>query len=537
MLGIVIVIALLYKFILPAVKQQFNKSSNFVLNREDTVKMAADYCEGGQLTKAVSILENYIKVHPDDSVVRNIAGIYLIKKQLFAKAEKQFNCVLKKSPNDKEAMERLGDCYFYQDKYNKAVEIYAELLKQSPDNHESRIKFADSLVKINRKDVAVKEYRTVITKDYYNTDARKKLANLYYAGGEYKRAVEEFKEIIKTDETDIDSINKCAAIYSKTGDLANAAITYKKAIDLDESDIEAYFKLANLYIKMKNYDKALRMYNDLIEKGYEVTPEMQYELATIYFAAENYEKTMSICRQLLKEKAAEEKALFLIAISYEKLNQFEEAFNTFKDLIVAAALPERELKYKQQTAELLSAWGEYLFNKENYTAALDKFVEALHYNLQNPKFYYLLGKTNHAVKNYDSASSHFDKALEFKNIDIDIMLDIARIYEETENNNTAIEIYYEAVKKEAEHYEARQALGIALGAAGFHEQAKTELARAVKLEPENPDAYFNYGLAFELLDDYEKAEEQYKKALDLDPDHEEAGNNLEIITERRQDVV
>lgn len=535
--GIGIVIALLYKFLLPMTqKNKAIPGKSKSLSHENVIKLAEEYYEIGQLTKAITLLEEYIKSNPHDLIVREMLGNYYIEKNQLQKAEKQFSHILSIDSGNKKALEKLGDCYYYQNKHNKAVEIYARILNQAPDYHEARYKLADALSKLDQVEQAIKELRKIIAKDHYNLDARKKLAELLTNKGEFKRAVAELEEVIKLETNNTDIINKCANLYLKIGDLANAAITFKKAIDIDDSDVNAHIRLANIYIKLQNYDKASKIYNDLIEKGHEVTPDMQYELANIYFGSENYEKAISICKQLIKANQMVEKASFLIAASCRKLDRFEDAFNAFKDLIQETSSSEREAKYKNEIAEVLCDWGNQNFAKADYTAALDKFVEAVHYNPKNPKYYFYLGKTNQATKNYDSAISHFNKTLEFSNADIETLLNIAQAYEEMEDNNTAIQLYYEAVKRYPDHYQARHSLGIALGAAGFHEQARTELAKAIEIEPENPDAYFNYGLVYELLNDFEKAKEQYKKALDLDPNHVEARNNLEILMERHQNI-
>ena len=531
--GVGVVLFLLYKFLLPmTAKGPVSAGVMKNLSQDEVLRMAEEYYEIGQLTKAIGVLEDYVKIHQHDLKVRALLGDYLIEKNLLSKAEKQFLHILSIDHGNTNAIEKLGDCYYYQDKNEKAVEIYAKILKASPDYHEARYKLADSLAKLNQHDQAIKELRKVISKDHFNIDARKKLAELLIVKGEIKRAIGELEEVMKVETTNVDLINKCANLHLKVGDLANAAITFRKAIDIDDSDLNAHFKLANIYIKLQNYDKASKIYNDLIEKGYEITPEMQYDLANIYFAAENYEKTISICKQILKANPKVDKASLLIALSYKKLCRWEDAFGAFNDLIHGAPNSEIQEKYKIEAAEALCDWGNLLYEKAEYQVAIDKYVEAVHYNSKNPKYYYHLGKTNQQIKNYDSVVSHFSKALEFPNLDIDIILKIAQSYEEIEDKNTSVEIYYEAVRRYPENYEARQALGVALGAAGFHEQAKTELEKAIEIEPENSDAYFNYGLVLELLGDRDRAKEQYKKALDIEPNHAEARNNLDILLEQ-----
>ena len=269
----------------------------------------------------------------------------------------------------------------------------------------------------------------------------------------------------------------------------------------------------------------------LIEKGYEVTPEMSYDLANIYFAAANYDKVISICRQLIMMHPDFEKASFLIALSYKNLKKYDEAISAYKKLIREASTAEKEEKYKYEISDLLCELGQEVFKRRDYQAALDKYIEAVNYNPKNPEIYYNLGKINHAVKNYEVAISHFNKALELSNSDIKILLNIAEIYEEIGENNTAINYYYDAVKLYPEAYKARHSLGVALGAAGFSDKAQEELQKAIEIEPDNPDSYYNLALVCESKGSYVEAKSNYKKALEINPNHIEAKNNLGIIIE------
>ena len=398
--GIGLIITLLYKFIVPVSEKNgslYDVEGN--LSQDKVIEKANIYYEMGQLSKAISLLEDYIKKSPDDLTIRAVLGDYLIEKHLISKAEKHFNHIVKNDPKDRNALEKLADCYYYEEKNNKAIELYSVILSAFPDNQEVRYKFADSLAKAGKVDNAIKELRKILTKDHFNIEARKKLSSLFYNNGEFKRAISELEEISRIDGRDIELFKRIGHIYLKIGDYVNAAFIYRKIIDIDDSETNIHFDLANIYMKLQNYDKAAKIYNDLIEKGYEVTPEMSYD------------KVISICRQLIMMHPDFEKASFLIALSYKNLKKYDEAISAYKKLIREASTAEKEEKYKYEISDLLCELGQEVFKRRDYQAALDKYIEAVNYNPKNPEIYYNLGKINHAVKNYEVAISHFNKAL------------------------------------------------------------------------------------------------------------------------------
>ncbi|EKE04253.1 MAG: hypothetical protein ACD_20C00093G0003, partial [uncultured bacterium] len=119
-IGIIVIgfiITLLYKFLIPVSKGIASAdSSGAGLSQESVLEKACVYYEMGQLSKAINLLEDYIKKNPNDLTVRAVFGDYLIEKNLPGKAEKQFSHIVKIDSSNKIALEKLADCYYYQAK-------------------------------------------------------------------------------------------------------------------------------------------------------------------------------------------------------------------------------------------------------------------------------------------------------------------------------------------------------------------------------------------------------------------------------------
>jgi len=121
-LGIGFIITLLYKFLIPVA--QGNKAGNNAgggLSQGDVVDKANVLYEMGQISKAISLLEEYIKKNPNDLTVREFLGDYLMEKNLLGKAEKNYIHIIKLDSNNKGVLEKLADCYYYDEKNDKAI--------------------------------------------------------------------------------------------------------------------------------------------------------------------------------------------------------------------------------------------------------------------------------------------------------------------------------------------------------------------------------------------------------------------------------
>ena len=496
------------------------------------INKATNLDEIGQLSKAIKILEDFTKRQPDEVSVRLLLGDFLLKKNQPVKAEKQYKHVLKIKPANLDALERISDCYSLIGRYDKAVEGYAEILKKSHDNCEIREKLGDVYVGMNNSDQAIIEYRTILSKDLYNIQVKKKLADLFFSTGEYKRAINEYEDIINVDGVSAAVLKRIAKAHCLLEKFVDAALVYRKIIALDETDVAAYKELAELYIKIESYEKAAKIYSLMLEKNLDVSQNILVKLAEIYVWLGDYDKALSIGNKILTENYRNIYILEIIGEAYRRQGKYESAIQNFKKLIEEETKEKRIRHFKNIISSILCDWGNEYFNKKEFQAALDKFVEAIQYDPNNSEIYCNLGKTNSQIKNYDSALSHFRKALELSNFDPKMYKIIAELYEDLGQNDLLIELYYDAAKKYPDNHEVRNALGVSLRTAGFYPQAENELMAAISINPENPNSYYNLGLVQESQKNFDKAKENYKKTLDLDPNHEEARNNFNILMGR-----
>lgn len=92
----------------------------------------------------------------------------------------------------------------------------------------------------------------------------------YLEGKRYKDAIELFTQAIETEVRYPEIYVARGDAYARSGETAAnmeaAQADYEKAVSLDESYAGEYLGLADLYIRRKDYDKALEILNDGMEK-------------------------------------------------------------------------------------------------------------------------------------------------------------------------------------------------------------------------------------------------------------------------------
>ncbi|MCK0190079.1 tetratricopeptide repeat protein [Arenibacter sp. F20364] len=176
-------------------------------------------------------------------------------------------------------------------------------------------------------------------------------------------------------------------------------------------------------------------------------------------------------------------------------------------------------------------YGRYLFQNNQFKAALDQFKEV---NLIVPNYSdindYIL-KSYHKLEDWDNMKSFSNEVLarwpqdETAKKYLDIALgkkSILRVLEEEVNNTPSPENYLDLSLQYFNNSNYEDCIRVA--------------RKALELKPEYPDAYNNIGIGHFYLLNYDQAIEAYQKALELNPSYQLAKNNLANAEDKKKDL-
>ncbi len=232
-------------------------------------------------------------------------GMSSYQAKNYSEAIANFHRALKINPNEPKIWSALGVAYTEVKEYQKAEESFKKALKLNPNYSEARMNLGILYMKQGKYDLALK-YLTEAAND--ELFPKKHIA--YYNLAKVYKALDKNKEYIYYLE---------------------------KAVNYNPLYLEAQLELAGAYKEVGEYEKALKIYKQLINNGYD-DPYILYKLAEIYYLMGDYAKARALIKRLLydyklteeqKQKVRDLLTQVLIAqqrkvISFEKINQPEE---------------------------------------------------------------------------------------------------------------------------------------------------------------------------------------------------------------------
>lgn len=130
------------------------------------------------------------------------------------------------------------------------------------------------------------------------------------------------------------------------------------------------------------------------------------------------------------------------------------------------------------------------------------------------------------LKEYQRATSDFDRALELDPTDVRAYLNKGRLYFGLKNYQEAIVSLEHALELDPDNGTAYYYLGLVYRDLNEHQQAIAKFDRMVELNPNSPMAYYHRGSTYILfwrsVDEYQRAIADFDRALELDPNYVQA---------------
>lgn len=208
---------------------------------------------------------------------------------------------------------------FREGDYNSALDLANKAISMNPNNIEAYILRGNAYQEFENHGQAIADFSKVIQLDKKNAEAYILRGNSYAELGKFEKAVDDYTAAIKIDSKNIMAYNNRGLIYSEMGhlhlsqadlkkaaelaeinspakksggkdstkakvyynlgreyDVANlgdygsykdAIEYYNKAIQADSNFIDAYVDLSWVYVKKREFDKAIDLASNVIQRG------------------------------------------------------------------------------------------------------------------------------------------------------------------------------------------------------------------------------------------------------------------------------
>lgn len=166
----------------------------------------------------------------------------------------------------------------------------------------------------------------------------------HYQEENYAEAIKSFKKAAEEEPNNAQVPYLTGRAYLDMSQYKLAAAYLEKAITMDTTRSNWTYELGLIYYAIPDFKKSLHYILLAGDRGYKKTNDYLENLANAYINVKNYEKGLEIFKEVLKKKPSDPELLYQVAQAYYRSGKFQEAIDHW-DQVLAMDKTNAEVLY------------------------------------------------------------------------------------------------------------------------------------------------------------------------------------------------
>ncbi|PKL50706.1 MAG: hypothetical protein CVV39_01220 [Planctomycetes bacterium HGW-Planctomycetes-1] len=274
---------------------------------------------------------------PKDGIDSDIAkaldlAFLSYKNADISKAQELCRQVLRKAPNQVDALQLLGMIFSGQGQNAEAAEMLGKAIEQKPGHFQLHNNLGMILYQMKKNDEAISEFQKAIELKPDFAKAYNNLGVALMKLGRLNEAADACTEAIHLQSDFKQAYNNLGLIRKKQGKLTEAEATYAKAIDIDPQYAEALSNLGMTLIAEGKFEQAGKN----LQKAVDLSPhcaEFHNNLGVFFNRQGRFEEAIAASRKAITISSDYIGAYNNLGTALMELGRFDEAVAAFEKAI------------------------------------------------------------------------------------------------------------------------------------------------------------------------------------------------------------
>lgn len=492
---------------------------------------------------------------PESLFLKKVLARRFILIKNVDKADKLINEVLKKEPNDTEALGLLGGLMAITNKpAEKIKDVYKKIITIEPDNGKAAIALAFLLEKLGKNDELIDIFEKAVKKTDDNYYLYFYLGEAYLIKKDYLNARQNLnKAVIKKPnqiEPKLSLIESIKNLKKNKKNKKKIVDLFYEIIELKPEDPTPLVELSYFYYLNGDIEKSDETFKPVSEEWnldkkrissliFRICNEKQFKkakfLASKLFQTTGDDTGLMVLAEGYSEEGLKDEALIIYSDIDQKSEYFTRASASSAYILAdkgdfnkAIKILERSLNVYPKDTILLITLGNIYEEIKDYKKALELYEKGVKEDSELKwSFYYRLGVVSDKAGNKDDTISYMKKSLKIKPDNPDSLNYLGYTYADLGINlEEAKEMIIKALSIKKNDGYITDSLGWVYFKLGEIEEAIKWLNKAYELVKDDPIILEHLGDVYKTTGDNKKADSFYKKALEMDPENKELKNKI-----------
>ncbi len=438
----------------------------------------------------------------------------------------------------------LSKLYSNVTQHQKSLEFGLEAIKLNPENLDYKEHVSDTYIILGDYQNALKYLQEISAKRPDDINIIYNIGRMYEALKMPSEALKYYENITENYLYDETVLLRMTDIYESFNDYANTAATIEKLLVINPTDINLKYSAAAAYVKVPDYDKAIRIYEEILAS----TPnnrDVQTEVIKLYFRQHRNQEAFDKYSKMLNKDSVDFMTKMDVAVAFlqassedkEALGVSRNILQNLKEAYPNEWMPEYYLIYidvqdrpeeaderfnrllakTDTSAELYVQTGFYYYEKNSFKKAANIFGTGAEKFPGDFRLHYLTGNSLYRLGDNKSALPYLEEAIKLNPTDLNTISTLGLVYDDLKMNTECKQLYEEAFKTYPDNIQLLNNYAYHLSEINENlEEAKVMSKKTIDKEPDNASYLDTYGWILFKLKDYKNAVIYIEKAIRLE---------------------
>lgn len=315
------------------------------------------------------------------------------------------------------------------------------------------------------------------------------------------------------------------ALASGASDADRKIRYFQNALEEDPQNTLIKTQLANLYLDTQQYDKSVRLYQEILQLG--KSKPILHHLLSAYKLQDQVDQALMVYMDILQISASRE--------DFEEFLKYFQEHKTKEELMPFIKGQEKSIPeafYKS----LLLVLADWNVREKDWSGAAAAYEEVIRAGVKDSNILYNLAVAYEQGGDSDQAVQTMSRYLEKNPDDVQSLIKLGALQEKKGDLKQARKIYESILEKNPENQEALVRLLALLQKTGEKQALSEGYERLAKLRPQDKVVHSNLAVLYYEQKNWEKALSAFKTLAALDPKDIESRKYLLDIYEKKKDV-
>ena len=309
------------------------EESDNQVSLETAYRNAADLLKKNEFNLAEQQLSEILKKFPDDPNALRLSGVSSLEQEKPEVALIPLQKAIRVAPEFLQAHENLAQAWTQLGDLKKAETCFKKCLEIDPSNFTNWKSLGDVLADQRKDDEADKAYKNAISTDKKYLDLQKAMSQVQKGNlGEAERI---YREILSDDPNNVDALRLLALLASRTGAVDQAINMLENCTKIAPDYALAWENLAKMY-RQKDDPDSLQKAAFCFSKATELRPDWAEGwagLGTMQTRSSQHKEGIESYRKSIELKANQPRVHLSLGHVYKTTGNQEECINSYNEAI------------------------------------------------------------------------------------------------------------------------------------------------------------------------------------------------------------